>query len=400
MPVDILMPPLSQTSDTLLLLEWLKKPGDTVKKGEALFTVETDKASLEVEAPESGTLFEILAEPNTEIEIRTVIGRILKDGEQPLVKQDTAVVESKQSEVPITKEVFAPSIAAVQPPVQSQERSFSSPRARRLADQHRIDLSLVQASGPRGMVVERDVKLFMQQQPVKKEDSINSTTEIPQSSIRKIIAQRMMSSHLDSAPVTYMSEVDATELVKVRQRVLAGLNDKQTRPTFTDFFIWMVCQALKVHPQLNAVFQDDVLTLHENIDLALAVDTERGLVVPVIKHANALNLHQIAAQRAELVEHAQSGRLSADEMSVGTFTLTNLGSSGVDFFTPIINPPQVAILGIGRIREVPAVKDGGIYIRSVVGLALTCDHRVIDGAPAARFMQTLTHMIESPPEMY
>ena len=392
MPFDILMPPLSQTSDTLLLLEWLKKPGDTLKKGEALFTVETDKASLEVEAPESGTLYEILAEPNTEVEIRTVIGRILKEGEQPAMPQKAPAAEPEPTAQPITEQISPQSTAAVQPPDHHQTRTFSSPRARRLAEQHGIDLTLAQASGPRGMIVEKDVAALIQK---------GKTAErIPQSAIRQVIAQRMLSSHLGSAPVTYMSEVDATDLVGTRQRMLARLAENQLRPTFTDFFIWIACQALKAHPQFNAVYQDDSLIVAEDIDLALAVDTERGLVVPVLRNAGSLNIEQITARRASLVERAQSGKLSADEMSVGTFTLTNLGSSGVDFFTPIINPPQVAILGIGRIREVPAVKDGGIFIRSVVGLALTCDHRVIDGAPAARFMQTLTHMIESPPEMH
>jgi len=399
MPFDILMPPLSQTSDTLLLLEWLKKPGDAVIKGEALFTVETDKASLEVEAPESGTLYEILAEPNTEVEIRTVIGRILKEGEQPPVPQKAPAAEPKPIAQPITEQVSPQRTAAVQSPDHHQARTFSSPRARRLAEQHGIDLTLAQASGPRGMIVEKDVAALIQKGKTADRIPQKGAAGVPQSAIRQVIAQRMMASHLGSAPVTYMSEVDATDLVETRHQVLAKLGENQLRPTFTDFFIWIACQALKAHPHFNAVYQDDSLIVAEEIDLAMAVDTERGLVVPVLRNAGSLSIDQIAAQRARLVERAQSGKLSADEMSGGSFTLTNLGNSGVDFFTPIINPPQVAILGIGRIRELPAVKNGGIFVRRTVGLALTCDHRFIDGAPAARFMQTLIQLFENPTDL-
>lgn len=391
MPVDIIVPPLSQTSEFLLLLEWLKKPGDKVVKGEALFTVETDKASLEVEAPEGGTLLEVYAKPQTEIAVRSVIGKILREGESLPQKSETGKAEVHIPAENILSAVSTP--AEQKAPVESEStnRLFVSPRARKLANDKNLDLSLAVPTGVRGIVVERDARLLME-----KAHPTARTETGPSSRIRQLIAKRMLESHLETAPVSYMRETDATNLVALRNQVLTELSAGETRPTFTDFFIHIVCDALKQHPQLNATFENGKLILHANVNLALAVDTDRGLIVPVLKNADRLAVRQIANQRKVIVEKTIKGSVTPDEIAAGTFTLTNLGTLNIDFFTPIINLPQVAIIGIGRIREIPAVKIGGIYIRSVVGLALTCDHRVIDGAPAARFLDTLSHLIENP----
>ncbi len=391
MPVDILVPPLSQTSDSLLLLEWLKKPGDKVDKGEALFTVETDKASLEVESPESGTLLEVYAKPQTEIAVRSVIGKILKSGEALPEK-----LESEKEEIHNSISNIIP-IDSIQidkePGMESKpfNRVFASPRARKLAKEKNLDLSLADPTGVRGMVVERDAILFL-----KNSLSSNENKPEPMSHIRRVIANRMLESHLKTAPVSYMREIDITNLVALRNKVLAELSAGETKPTFTDFFIHIVCKALLSHPQMNSTFENGDLRQFSNINLALAVDTDRGLIVPVLKNAELLTLRQITAERKVITEKAINGSVTPDDLSQGTFTLTNLGILGIDFFTPIINPPQVAILGIGRIREIPAIQEGGIYFRSVVGISLTCDHRIIDGAPAARFLDTLCKLIENP----
>jgi pyruvate/2-oxoglutarate dehydrogenase complex dihydrolipoamide acyltransferase (E2) component len=214
--------------------------------------------------------------------------------------------------------------------------------------------------------------------------------------IRKTIARRMHESHQGMAAVTYMSQADATRLVKLRKRILKKLPKGSLRPTYTDFLIFIICRALTKHPGLNATFDGELLHVHESIHMALAVDTERGLIVPVIRDAGGKGVEDIAHLRRNLVDSVLDGTVSSAELNGGTFTITNLGTLGIDHFTPIINPPQVAILGVGRIRKVPAVHKGKIRIRHVLGLALTCDHRIIDGAPAARFLSDILNFIENP----
>ena len=391
MPVDILVPPLSQTSDSLLLLEWLKQPGDKVTKGEALFTVETDKASLEVESPESGTLFEVYAKPQTEITVRSVIGKILKEGELLPQKSGAENKEAQSLEEQVVE--IKSTLVEQKAPVgnNSTKRLFASPRARKLANENNLDLSQAVPTGSRGMVVERDALSL-----IEKAKIISENSPVPISHIRQVIAKRLLESHLKTAPVSYMRENDATNLVDFRNKVLADLSSGEIRPTFTDFFIFIICKALQQHPLLNATFENGKLSQHANVNLALAVDTDRGLIVPVLRNAEKLTIRQIAKFRKPLVEKAIKGSLSPDELTGGTFTLTNLGTLGVDFFTPIINPPQVAILGIGRIRELAVWKDSSVYRQSVMGLSLTCDHQVIDGAPAARFLDTVCQLIEKP----
>lgn len=390
MPVEIRMPPLSQTSDTLLLLEWLKEPGDKVNKGEALFIVETDKASLEVEAPESGILYEILAQPQTEISVRSVIGTILKEGEESPSKAPDDPQSAIQEVSSNANETLIEKTAADQVAKPDTERIFSSPRARHLARQHGLDLSQATPSGPRGMVVERDLEPLIQSHP----QVVPESDVTPINKMRQVIARRMMESHLGNAPVTYMSEADATPLVELRTRLLSQQPDQETRLTYTDLLIKIVCRALREHPEINATFENDELIIHRGINMGIAVDSDRGLMVPVLRDADQMDIWQIADWRRSVVEKIQRETLSANEMSGGTFTITNLGALSVDFFTPIINPPQVAILGVGRIREAPAVVNGGLFIRHMISLALTCDHRFIDGAPAARFMHTLHLLIE------
>jgi pyruvate dehydrogenase E2 component (dihydrolipoamide acetyltransferase) len=412
MPVDILVPPLSQTMDSLVLVGWLKKVGDPVTKGEALFTVETDKATLEVESPASGILQAVLAEPGDEIKVRSVIGSI------------------------------AESVAEAGKPT----RIFATPRARRLAQQENLDLEALRGkgSGPEKWIIERDVQSLLgreKEQPratpvakrmaeaagvdlasltpeqpgarIKKADVQSAIQaeaepalkEVPAapgvqkkalSPIRKTISRRMMESHANTAPVTYMSEVDATRLVKLRKRLLDELPEGAVRPTITDFLVFITARALLQHPELNATFDGETLEIHASVDMGLAVDTERGLIVPVLRGVESKSLFEIAQAREVLVRRTLAAQVAPEELSGGTFTLTNLGTLGVDHFTPIINPPQVAVLGVGRIRQVPVARKKKVKIRSVLGLAVTCDHRFIDGAPAARFLQEIASGIEKP----
>ena len=398
MPVDIVVPPLSQTMDTLILVEWLKQPGEVVKKGEMLFSVETDKATLEVESPASGTIFAVFAKPQSEIKVRSVIGKILLPDEDPQSAGEkldqTEVSKQQESKIRRTPENIKQSVKASS----AADRIFSSPRARRLAEHHHIKINelSITGSGPRGMIVEKDVQAVVGQINFSSERADDRIIEeIPQSNARKIIAERMMYSHLNSAPVTYMCECDSTYLVGYQKSLIEKNASVNYKPTFTDLFIKITCQLLQHHPLLNATFTDDQLKVYKSMHIALAVDTPRGLIVPVVKNAGQMNLMEISRNREQLVDRALSGKLHPDDLTGGTFTISNLGTLGIDFFTPIINPPQVAILAIGRIREVPAVYNGKIHIRQLMGVGVTCDHRVIDGAPAARFLRDFCNFIEN-----
>lgn len=455
---DIYVPPISQTMDTLLLVEWVKEIGDEVEKGETLYLVETDKATMEVEAPTTGVLKSKLAEPGEEIKVRSIIGTIAEPGE--------AWEEEAPAAPPTTPEPAPagprPARAAGgngQKPERPAERLFASPRARRLAERKGVDLARVSGSGPQDAIVERDVVAFLEQQPgitpvarrmareagldlaevspaapgqkirkadieaelEKRQPSVASTAAptaegavrpepataapglipvggrvVELSRTRQTIARRMSESDEVTAPVTYMREVDATRLVELRRRILDMIPDDSVRPTYTDLLVAITARVLRKQPALNSTFDGETWRQFDEVHMSLAVDTERGLIVPIIRNAHTLGVGELARARRKLVEQVREGSVSPDALQGGTFTITNLGTMGVDFFTPIVNPPQVAILAVGRIREVPAVHEGEIVVRHVLGLGLTADHRVIDGAPAGRFLNEVARIVEEP----
>lgn len=446
MTADIIVPPLSQTMDTVVLIEWLKAIGDEVVKGEPLFVIETDKANLDIESPASGILQQVLVEPGTEVEVQSKIGVIASPDEAipeaPLLRP-AAEAEAVQ---PLTTPAAPgrhPLSAATGPggeplPTERQERIFASPRARRLAQQEGVLLAEVKPTGPQQMIVERDVRAYLAEReavpkvtPVARRMAeaagLDLATLAPSrpgagitradveaalaereaaapagiqwidlSPTRRTIARRMVESQQAAAAVTLMREVDATELVHLREQILGELSEGDPRPTYTDFLLAIVALQLKQHPYVNATTDGERIGLSEEIHVAVAVDTERGLVAPVLRNADQKGLLQIAQERAELVTRALDGSLTPEELSGGTFTITNLGSLGVDGFTPIINPPQAAILGVGRIRSGPAVHEGKLCIRQLMYLSLTFDHRIVDGAPAARFLANVVRLIEKP----
>jgi len=465
MATDILVPPLSQTMDSLIFVAWSKNAGDLVEKGEILYQVETDKATLEVESPASGILMELLAEPGAEVLVKSKIGVITAPGENLTAQPRPSGLPVQPGEVQTQEEtsgnVTAPGeksqgnieLAINTLPLDRQTRIFASPRARNLAKAEGIPLRELKATGPQAMIVERDVRAYLDAQkakpaavrvtPVAKRmaaatgldlEAVAQTHQggvirradveaalyenqasaaqpvsivapvsisgkgrpVALTALRKTIARRMQESHQTTAPVTITREVDATELVNLRGSILNELTEADPRPSYTDFIIFVLAQILPRHPNLNALFIGDSLEVFDNMHIGLAVDTDRGLVVPVIHDVAHKGLLQLASERSLLIQHALSGSLSQEELSGGTFTLTNLGPLGVDSFTPIINPPQVAILGIGRIRPIPAVYADQISIRQVMVLSLTFDHRVIDGAPAARFLHDVSRLIEKP----
>jgi pyruvate dehydrogenase E2 component (dihydrolipoamide acetyltransferase) len=270
----------------------------------------------------------------------------------------------------------------------TEHTSTISPRGRRLATRLGIDWSNLKGSGRTGRIRERDIAAIAQAQPAQ------GNGVFPLTPIRKTIASRMLESRQTTAPVTLTSSVDATNLVNLRTQFKTA--DSGATPSYTDFLVKLVAIALQKHPIMASRWTEAGIEQAERIDIGVAVDTEAGLLVPVIRDVPALGLRQVAARSRELIELAQRGELPGKEMLGGCFTITNLGAYGIDAFTPIINPPECAILGVGRIERKPVVDGERVIGREMVTLSLTFDHRIVDGAPAARFLQTLAKLIENP----
>jgi pyruvate dehydrogenase E2 component (dihydrolipoamide acetyltransferase) len=428
MAIDIVMPPLSQTSDTLVLTAWLKKVGDPVSKGEALFEVETDKATLEVESPATGILREVLVAPGTEVAVKARIGSIAVH--ETATVSASSPIEQATTHSPNPVEARSP---ASQPithhpptsplPAERAERILASPRARRLAETEGLPLGAIKASGPRGLIVERDVRAHLtglnaagqpppsvQARPHDELPTAETTTaplapvaenrRAPLTATRRTIAHRLQANQQTTTPVTLTRDVDATELVAVRERLLLDLSSQELRPTYTDFLIRIIARCLQRHPSFNATFDGEQLEIFDAVHMGLAVDTERGLLVPVLRHVEGQGLIALARQRSAMVRRALEGTLTADELSGGTFTLTNLGALGIDAFTPLLNPPQIAILGIGRIRPVAGPVGNTIGLRQAMFLSLTFDHRAVDGAPAARLLGDIAGLVERPDRVW
>jgi pyruvate dehydrogenase E2 component (dihydrolipoamide acetyltransferase) len=428
---EVLVPPLGQTVDTVTLVSWHKEEGDTVEQGELLFAIETDKATLDIEAPASGVLRRVTAQPGEEVQVLSAIALIAAPDE---VLQDPAPTSSLEASLPQAK-TGAPQIQTAAPgwSEDGSGRIFISPRARRLTEQRGVPLEALQATGPEGAIVERDVRAYLESARIPaiksmaprvgeeadlegrspsgsgpgmrivredvaptQDDSGSPGREvvetIPIQGIRAVITERMLHSATSTALVTLNTEADATALVELRAKLLqAG-----TEVAYNDLLLLILRRALQDHPRLNASIQGDTIQVWKRIDIGLAVDTDRGLLVPVVRDVARKGLFRLAIERKGLVERARGGQCTPEELQGGTFTLTNLGMFGIDSFTPIINPPECAILGVGRIKRKPEMRGGQVVGRDMVWLSLTFDHRLVDGGPAARFLQRVVRLLERP----
>ena len=277
-----------------------------------------------------------------------------------------------------------------------------TPVARRLADEHGLDWRLVQGSGPRGQVTREDVERALAAQPNPSATPIpaaptgQAATEIletiPVAGVRALIAERLGQSHRETAPVTLTAEAGATALVQLRRQ----LAEDGVEVSYNDLFLTVLAHALREHPRLNASLEADAIKVWRRVDIGLAVDAERGLLVPVVRGVDGKGLAQLAVETKALTERGRAGLCTPEELRGSTFTLTNLGMFGIDAFTPIINLPECAILGVGRIKEQATVIGGQMAIRQMVWLSLTFDHRLVDGGPAARFLQRVVQLVEKP----
>ncbi|MFN8492421.1 MAG: 2-oxo acid dehydrogenase subunit E2 [Caldilineaceae bacterium] len=487
MASEILMPRLGWTMEEGTFGQWLKQDGASVKTGDLLFTVESDKATQEVEAFDHGILRipPDGPQPGEILPVGALMAFIVQPGETAPFEAAKPVTPAA-TPAPATESIPTPQAVAVQTNGASAESKIQSPkskinispRARRVAGELGVDWTQLPGSGATGRIIERDIRaaaekaaaeaaaaqaappepapqepaqetkvratpvaarlaqqagidlveLAAQQpgkrieredveaviaaratgapQPVTPEPATPPATppsapvtgeRVPVSRIRRIIAQRMAESSQTTAPVTLTTEVDATEFVALREQLKATFTPRGLPvPSYNDLLIKLTAVALQEHRLLNATWTDNEIVIPAEIHIGLAVDVEEGLLVPVVRDVQAKNVRQIAVETKALIEKAKTRKLSAEELQGGTFTITNLGMYGIDAFTPIINLPQCAILGVGRIVKKPAVYQDQIVPRQMMALSLTHDHRVVDGAPAARFLNTVREYIETP----
>lgn len=362
MVTRVVMPRLSLTMKEGTVGVWYKKEGDTVEKGEPLVEVFSEKATYDLEAPASGVLRKILVQEGVDASVNAVLAIITAPDEE-------------FSEA----EIYAEMPQAVE---KAERRILASPAAKRLAREHGIDLSLVKGSGPEGRIVEEDVRRFIEETrgilPKVKEI-------IPLSGFRKTSAERVSASFRTAPHSTVVIEVDASKAM--------ALYDK-LRVSYSAILVKAVAKTLAEYSIINSTLEGNQIKIFEDVNVGVAVATENGLVVPVIHNADKKSLEEIDAAIRELTEKARRGKLAREDLTGGTFTITNLGMYGVEFFTPIINPPEAAILGVGRIVEKPCVVDGKIETKPVMMLSLSYDHRIVDGAPAAEFLRKVKEKTE------
>lgn len=413
MPTPIVIPELGNAGDDVLILEWLKSPGDEVTAGEVLLQLDTDKATVDIESPASGTLLAILREASSEVPQHTVVGVIGEPGDDisgfaPSQGQGARDAvprggpESRHAHVPAS--VPTGSVAGV-------ARPGVSPRAARLADELGIDVGGVSGSGPQGRIIERDVLAGSpsgaggdaRHGAVAAAAGATAQTGIeahPVVGTRRVIAERMLDSLHTTAQLTLHRTVDATGLFDAMHRTRGDATPGAAAVTLSDLIHALVVRALQERPGLNALLDEGVLYRHAAVHLAFAIDTPGGLLAPVIRNAHRMSLAELASERQRLSAACLEGSVSPDELGGGTFTVSNLGPSGVEYFTPILNPPQVAILGVGAVTERTAVDPSGtLQMARQIPLSLTIDHQVVDGAPGAAFLATLAHAMENAPEL-
>jgi len=369
------MPRLSLTMKEGTVVQWFKKEGETVTKGEPLVEVLSEKVTYDVEAPESGTLRKILASEGSNVPVDQAIGMISAPNEVLTEAEIKAQVS-----LPKVEEVAEIHKGEVVP--ETVERVLASPAAKRLAKELGINLAQVKGTGPDGRIVEDNVKHFAEQGSMKP----RVREMIPLAGIRKTTAERVSLSARTAPHSTITMEVDMTNAVK--------FHDEKAF-SYTDMLVKASAVALKEYSILNSTLEDEQIKVLEDINVGVAVATEKGLIVPVVHNTDKKALSEISATVNELVEKAKQGRLTKEDLTGGTFTITNLGMYGVDLFIPIINPPEAAILGVGRITEKPVCVDNEIKMQPVVQLSLSFDHRIVDGAPAAQFLQKIKRVLES-----
>jgi pyruvate dehydrogenase E2 component (dihydrolipoamide acetyltransferase) len=388
MATEVVMPQLGMTMTEGTIVRWLKNEGDHVEKGELLLEVETDKTVMEVEARESGVLGRILVGSGVTLPVGQTIALIIQPGESlpPLPTPIASPSVTGEKEAPSAQSsLLAPTPAEGEP----EAGIRASPLAKRMAREHGIALAKVSGTGPRGRITEDDVLRALQAK-AEVEDELRELNRI-----RKLTAERMAQS-FQTAPHFYLAvEADAGEMLALHRELTQVIEAQVSiRLSLTDLLVSAVALALREHPLANAAWADGKIRINQDIHIGLAMAIDDGLVVPVLHNADQKSLSELASMRDKLLQKAKAGKLALDDVTGGTFTVSNLGMYGMDFVHPIINPPQSGILGVGRIRDRVVPFQGQVAIRPTVYLTLSVDHRVLDGTTAANFLHHVSELVE------
>lgn len=416
MATPVIMPRQGQSVESCIITSWAKKVGDPVKEGDILFSYETDKSSFDEAATVEGTMLAIFYQDGDEVPCLENVCVIGKEGEDI-----SAFQKGGAQEAPAKEEVKAEEKPAEKKPeievtaaANTDGRVFASPRAKALAAQAGVDYTLAAPTGPEGRIIERDVQALLDKgvtaaapeeaAPAAAAPAAASAAapeaeyeDIKLSNVRKVIARSMHDSLATMAQLTLNATFDATSIQKYRAGIKAnGEAMGLENITLNDIVVYAAAKTVKEFKDLNAHFLDDKIRQFKNVHMGIAVDTERGLLVPTVFNASELSLNQLAKESKTVITEAKEGHISPDKLSGASFTVTNLGSFGIESFTPVVNPPQVAILGVcGITTRVKVAKDGSMKTYPAMGLSLTIDHRAVDGAPGARFLKALCQNLEN-----
>ncbi len=421
MPVDVTMPKLSDTMEEGKILKWLKHPGDRVAIGEIIAEVETDKANMELEAYDEGTLAEVRVPEGESAPVGAVIAVLAAPGEgvaagpaagagkaAPSARAPASTPGAAAAKAEAGREPFRPTVVRRPEPVESRGAAASvkaSPLARRIAQEHGLDLAQVTGTGPGGRIVQKDVEAALAARggppsapakpaaPAQPPPAAESRVEL--SRIRRTTAKRMGESKREIPHFYASTEIAMDEAARLKE-ALAALEGEYEGLTYTHVVLKAVGLALTRVPELNASYDGDAMVLHQAVNVGVATAVDDGLVVPVVRHCDREPLAAIVRQARGLLERARSGRFASDDLTGATFTLSNLGMLPVTEFTAVINPPQAAILAVGTIRETPVVREGQIVPGRRMTVTVSCDHRIIDGMLAGRFLRELKGLLENP----
>jgi pyruvate dehydrogenase E2 component (dihydrolipoamide acetyltransferase) len=418
----VLMPRLSDTMTEGVVAVWQKNVGDAVKKGDVLADIETDKATMELESYKDGILLYQGAKAGEKIQVNDLLCIIGKEGlniDEIVAgikngySQSTVATIQEPAKTSVAKAIETPTVLETQKTVVNEGRIFASPLAKKLASEKGIDLKYVKGSGDNGRIVKADVDNFnplsitnneqsktnsssLSNQPINQSTNQESYSDVPVSQMRKVIAKRLSES-LFTAPHFYLTmSIDMDAAVAARTKLNA---DGKTKISFNDMVLKATAMALKQHPKVNSSWMGDFIRYNNHINIGVAVAVEDGLLVPVVRNADALSFSQIGVLVKNYAQKAKDKKLQPTDWEGNTFTISNLGMYGIDEFTAIINPPDSCILAVGGISQVPVVKNGVIVPGNIMKVTLSCDHRVVDGATGSAFLQTLKSLLEEPLRM-
>jgi len=400
MPENVIMPKLGMAMKEGKVAKWQCEEGERVEEGDVLVVIETDKVNYEVEAPISGILVRILVGEGQTAPVGQIIGILITEGEA----FDEQTIPPPPPEVQITEEPVPAAEKTTQAPALPgiEQRVRITPIARQIATEKGIDVSRIKGSGPDGRITKKDV--LAAAEPLQDErvraSGIVLGAAVPLTRMRQIIGERLTGSSRDVPHIYLCCEVDGTGIIQFRETCMEVI-EKQTgvRLSFNDIMLKCVATMIEKYPLFNATLNEKTIRIHPEVNIGLAVALEEGLVVPVIRRVNEKELGQIATERREIIEKANRKKLTLDDLSGGTFTVSNLGGFNIDLFTSIINPPETAILSVAKMKERPVAIEGKLAIRPTVNIGLSADHRVVDGATAARFLQDLQGLLEDPSVM-